>query len=88
MFKKFYKPSGQSSKANKGARLYSNSTSKIKKKNSIIIQTGYGQAKMTKQWLSNKKRKRKKRLNNLVSAVAQVNEVIALTCKPFFFFWL
>ena len=41
---------------------------------------------MTKQWLSNKKRKRKKRLNNLVSAVAQVNEVIALTCKPFFFF--
>ena len=59
-----------------------------KKKDSIIIQTGYGQAKMTKQWLSNKKRKRKKRLNNLVSAVAQVNEVIALTCKPFFFFWL
>ena len=32
MFKKFYKPSGQSSKANKGARLYSNSTSKKKKK--------------------------------------------------------
>ena len=37
---------------------------KKKKKDSIIIQTGYGQAKMTKQWLSNKKRKRKKRLNN------------------------